>query len=297
VTDATIVHPRVEHMPPAAVALAVLLHALVGVSIWWLSPSQPTESQDDTIMVTLNTATMAAGQQDPAQTGQPASPPPSTEPGREPEQQQALAPAQPQQSPEPAQPSQSSEAVPQPEPVPTLPIYEFSIPPVPEPPPAPTSRDFPKPPTTAQPRPAQRTQPLPARPAPPTEQQRPPAEASASMPAPLPGADPADAMASQGRMRNDYLARVARQIAQQRVYPAGALSNHQRGRLVARVTVARSGQVVDVRISTSSGWPAIDAAEVETIRKAAPFPPLPNDMPGETVILMLPVNFNYAPGR
>lgn len=295
-TDATIVHPRVEHMPPAAVALAVLLHALVGVGIWWLSPLQPTESQDDTIMVTLDTATMAAGQQDPAQTGQSASPPPSTEPGREPEQQQALASAQPQQTPEPAEPSQSSQAVPQPEPVPTLPIYEFSIPPVPEPPPAPTSHDFPKPPAAAPPRPAQRTQPLPPRPAPPA-QQRPPADASASMPAPLPGADPADAMASQGRMRNDYLSRVARQVAQQRVYPAGALSNHQRGRLVARVTVARSGQVVDIRISTSSGWPAIDAAEVETIRKAAPFPPLPSDMPGETVILMLPVNFNYAPGR
>ncbi len=296
-TDATIVHPRVEHMPPSAVALAVLLHALVGIGIWWLSPLQPTESQDDTIMVTLDTATMAAGQQDPMQTGQSASPPPSSEPGRELEQQQALATAQPQQQPEPAQPSRSSQAVPQPEPVPTLPIYEFSIPPVPEPPPAPTSRDFPKPPTTAQPRPAQRAQPLPPRPAPPTEQQRPPAEASTSMPSPLPGADPADAMASQGRMRNDYLARVARQIAQQRVYPAGALANHQRGRLVARVIVARSGQVVDVRISTSSGWPAIDSAEVETIRKASPFPPLPNDMPGETVILVLPVNFNYAPGR
>jgi periplasmic protein TonB len=281
-------------MPPAAVAAAVLLHALVGFGIWWLSPLQPTESQDDTIMVTLDTASMAAGQQDPSQTGQSASPPPSTEPGREPDQQQALASAQPQQMPQPAEPSQSSQAAPQPEP--TLPIYEFSIPPVPEPPPAPTSRDFPKPAAAAPPRPAQRTQPLPPRPAPPA-QQRPPGEASASMPAPLPGTDPADAMASQGRMRNDYLARVARQIAQQRVYPAGALSNHQRGRLVARVTVARSGQVVDIRISTSSGWPAIDAAEVETIRKAAPFPPLPSDMPGEMVILMLPVNFNYAPGR
>ena len=295
-TDAIIVHPRVEHMPPTAVVLAVLLHTLLGVGIWWFSPLQPTESQDDTIMVTLDTATMAAGQQDPAQTGQSASPSPSTEPSREIEQQQALASAQPQQTPEPAEPSQSSQAVPQPEPVPTLPIYEFSIPPVPEPPPAPTSRDFPKPPAAAPPRPALRTQPLPPRPAP-LAQQRPPAEASASMPAPLPGADPADAMASQGRMRNDYLSRVARQIAQQRVYPAGALSNYQRGRLVARVTVARSGQVVDIRISTSSGWPAIDAAEVETIRKAAPFPPLPSDMPGETVILMLPVNFNYAPGR
>ncbi len=47
-TDATIVHPRVEHMPPAAVALAVLLHALVGIGIWWLSPLQPTKSHRTT---------------------------------------------------------------------------------------------------------------------------------------------------------------------------------------------------------------------------------------------------------
>ena len=97
-------------------------------------------------------------------------------------------------------------------------------------------------------------------------------------------------------MRNDYLARVARQIAQQRVYPAGALSNHQRGRLVARVTVARSGQVVDVRIGTSSGWPAIDQAELEAIRKAAPFPPVPSDMPGDPVILVLRMTYG-PPGR
>ena len=37
-----------------------------------------------------------------------------------------------------------------------------------------------------------------------------------------------------------------------------------------RVTVARDGRVLDVRVGTSSGWPAIDAAELETIRKAAP---------------------------
>ena len=42
-----------------------------------------------------------------------------------------------------------------------------------------------------------------------------------------------------------------------------------------RVTVARDGRLLDVRVGTSSGWPAIDAAELETIRKAAPFPPVP----------------------
>src|ERR1044072_7583042 len=102
-------------MAPPDVALAVLLHALVGVGIWWLSSQQPKESQDDTIMVTLDTATMAAGQQDPTQTGPPANPPPSTESGHQPEQQQAPASAQPQQTPEPAQTAQHSQGVAQPQ--------------------------------------------------------------------------------------------------------------------------------------------------------------------------------------
>ena len=91
-------------MPPAAVALAVLLHALVGVGIWWLAPLQPTESQEEPIMVMFDSAPSNVGLQDPARTGPPAesqaaSPAPSTEPNREPEQQQALAPAQPSSEP------------------------------------------------------------------------------------------------------------------------------------------------------------------------------------------------------
>jgi protein TonB len=101
----------------------------------------------------------------------------------------------------------------------------------------------------------------------------------------------------QGRQRNDYLSRVARQIAQYRVYPASASSSNQGGRVVMRVTVARDGRVLDVRVGTSSGWPAIDAAELETIRKAAPFPPLPSEMPGDPVVLVLPVTYNPPGGR
>jgi periplasmic protein TonB len=64
-----------------------------------------------------------------------------------------------------------------------------------------------------------------------------------------------------------------------------------------RVTVARDGQVLDVRVGTSSGWPALDAAELETIRKAAPFPPLPSEMPGDPVVLVLPVTYNPPGAR
>src|SRR5437660_1668488 len=83
-------------------------------------------------------------------------------------------------------------------------------------------------------RPPQRTQPLSPRPAPPAPQ-RPPADMPATMPSPMPGPDPGDVLIGQGRQRNDYLSRVARQIAQYRVYPASALTNNQGGRVVMRV--------------------------------------------------------------
>jgi periplasmic protein TonB len=298
VTDATIVHPRVEHMPPAAVALAVLLHAVVGACIWWLSPLRTVDPQEEPIMVMFDSSPSNVGLQDPARTGPPAesvaaSPAPSTAPNREPErQQQALAAAQPEAT---ATPSRPSQAMAQPEPVPTLPIYEFSIPPVPEPPPAPTSRDFPKPPAAAPPRPAQRTLPLPRRPAPPA-QQRPAAEAPAAIPAPLPGPNPADRFAGQGRQRNDYLSRVFRQLERYRVYPAAARDNNLGGRVVTRVTINRNGGLIDALIDTSSGVPVIDRAELEAIRKAAPFPPVPSDMPGDPVILVLRMTYG-PPGR
>jgi protein TonB len=277
VTEASIVHPRVEHMPLAAVALAVLLHALVGLGIWWLAPLQPIESQEEPIMVMFDSSPSNVGLQMPQRAGPPAesqaaSPPPSAEPVREPEPQQAMA------------------APPSAEPAPTLPIYEFSVPPVPEPPPPPTSRDFPRPAAVAPPRPAQRTQPLPPRPRPPA-QERPPADAPALMPAPLPGPNPADLTAGQGRQRNDYLSRVFRHLQPYRVYPPAARANNQHGRVVTRVTLGRDGGLIDARIDTSSGWPLLDQAELEAIRRGAPFPPVPANMPGDPVILILRMNY------
>ena len=300
--DISLAPPRLQHMPPAALALAILLHVLLGVAIWWIAPLRPPEPEEPPIMVMFDSTPSNVGLQTPDKAGPPAestaaSPQPSTEPQREERQQQALAPPVPSAAPEPPQPAPPSDAKPEPEQVPTLPIFEFSVPPVPEPLPAPSSRDFVKPPVSRPPpRPVQHTQPLSPRPAPPALQ-RPPADMPATMPSPMPGPDPGDVLIGQGRQRNDYLSRVARQIAQYRVYPTSALANNQGGRVVMRVTVARSGQVLDVGIRTSSGWPAIDAAEVETIRRAGSFPPLPSEMPGDPVVLVLPITYNPAGSR
>jgi protein TonB len=163
-------------------------------------------------------------------------------------------------------------------------VFEFSIPPVTEPPPAPTSRDFIKP-VRPPSRAVQRLPILPPRPSAPT---RPPAEQPAAMPSPVPGPDPGDVLAGRGRQRNDYLTRVFRHLEPYRD-PASVRGQH--GRVVTRVTVARDGRVLEVSIASSSGSPALDSAEMAAIRKGSPFPPLPAAMPGDPVILILPINY------
>src|SRR5215475_12621306 len=135
-SDASLAHPRVESMSVAAIGLAILLHAAVGAAIWWLSPLNPPDSQDEPIMVSFDSSPSNVGLQEPERVGPPAE----------------SAAASPSPASEPIQQEQ--------QPTPNLPAYEFSIPSVPEPPPAPTSRDFPKPPTAQPPRPVQRTPPM-----------------------------------------------------------------------------------------------------------------------------------------
>ena len=62
-------------------------------------------------------------------------------------------------------------------------------------------------------------------------------------------------------------------------------------------TRGRDGRLIDVRIDKSSGWPLIDAAELETIRKSAPFPAVPSDMPGDPLILILPIHYDLTFSR
>ena len=115
------------------------------------------------------------------------------------------------------------------------------------------------------------------------------------MPAPqMPTRNSADFLLGQTQTRDTYFNRLARHISQFRFYPRAAADNNQRGRVVARLTISRDGRLIDVKVDKSSGWPIIDAAEVEAIRKAAPFPPVPADMPGDPLTLILASNYDLT---
>ena len=66
-------------MPPAALALAILLHVLIGAAIWWLAPMQPAEPEDPPIMVMFDSTPSNVGLQAPEKAG-----PAAESPGREP---------------------------------------------------------------------------------------------------------------------------------------------------------------------------------------------------------------------
>jgi protein TonB len=263
VTEAVFARPHLQPEPLAAVALAMLLHIGTGAALWWVSPDKPADIENEPVMLLFDSSPSNAGLQQAERAG----PPPESVPATA-EQQQAL--AKPEARPEPQ---------------PSLPIFEFSIPPVTEPPPAPTSRDFIKP-VRPPSRAVQRMPVLPPRPSAPP---RPPVEQPAAMPSPVPGPESADVLAGRGRQRNDYLTRVFRHLEPYRFDPANARGQH--GRVVTRVTLARDGRVLDVSVAGSSGSPALDAAEVSAIRKGSPFPPLPAAMPGDPVILVLPITY------
>lgn len=197
--DVSLTYSRFEHMPPTALALATLLHGLVALALFWISPLRPIEQFEDAIEITMEapvpTPPQAAAEQPspppsppPAQSQpaaaaqQPSGPPmrlglpppaPSTDqrgtPGVEAPSRQATdtpTPDKTQQTSDkeekepPAQ--QQALAQPAPPPPPPPPTLEQALPPVDLPPPPVTERDVPRPAPAARPAP------------PPHQAQRPP---------------------------------------------------------------------------------------------------------------------------
>jgi len=100
-----------------------------------------------------------------------------------------------------------------------------------------------------------------------------------------------DQAMGDGGARNDYLSRVYRHIDPYRDYPAAARAARQHGRVVTRVTISRAGELLDIRLDRSSGWPLIDNAEMAAIRRAMPLPPVPAGMRGDPIVLVLPMTY------
>ncbi|BAV98052.1 energy transducer TonB [Lysobacter enzymogenes] len=185
---------------------------------------------------------------------------------------------------------------------------------------APTPQAPPAPPQEVPPGPAQREQHRAA----PQSRPRPPvppvAQAEAELPPPTPApspsapADPMEVAAtlappdlpaptaasfaapqSVSGHRDDAVAQwqnlLLGHLEKFRRYPRQAQRLNQQGVAYVRFAVDRSGAVSQIRIGRSSGYPALDAGTLETVRLAAPVPAPPAGIEGDPVDVMVPVAF------
>jgi periplasmic protein TonB len=132
----------------------------------------------------------------------------------------------------------------------------------------------------------QRQEPRPAAPTTSAPQAIP--EATAAKPAaPVQGPRRPDnkyAVQTWQRQVSDLIARNAR-------YPTAADRRGQTGEVQVSFGIDRQGRVIDSRVVRGSGNAALDEEALSVLRRAQPFPVPPQELPGERVGLVVPVQF------
>lgn len=95
-----------------------------------------------------------------------------------------------------------------------------------------------------------------------------------------------------GAGAGNYFGRVIARLENVKRYPDAERRRGREGTVLVRFVLAKSGGVLDCRIEKGSGTEALDAEVLRMVRTAAPFPPLPENLGRESLVLLVPVSFH-----
>ena len=93
------------------------------------------------------------------------------------------------------------------------------------------------------------------------------------------------------RRINAWQKAIFAHIGRFKTYPEEARKKHIKGDIVVAFVLDRKGGVSGVRVETGSGYPVLDQAALAVLSRAAPLPPPPREVGGETVELLLPMRY------
>jgi len=88
---------------------------------------------------------------------------------------------------------------------------------------------------------------------------------------------PVQAKPSLSDIMQRFAQTVRRKIESSKRYPLAARKSMTEGRVGIRMTVMEDGRLETVEIIESSGYAILDKAALESVRRSAPFPPLPRE--------------------
>ncbi len=116
-------------------------------------------------------------------------------------------------------------------------------------------------------------------------------EIAAATPPAMAPAPQRDTPGSSSGAAASYEQVLARWIDRFKIYPPVARRRREEGQVLVRVRIARSGRLLGESLARSTEYPMLDRAALDSVRRAAPFPPLPEDLAGETREFLVPFVF------
>ncbi|WP_342249172.1 energy transducer TonB [Sphingomonas sp. OTU376] len=85
--------------------------------------------------------------------------------------------------------------------------------------------------------------------------------------------------------------RILAKLERNKRYPSEAQRAGQQDTVFLRLAIDRRGRLVDAALRRSAGYSALDSETLALARRAGPYPVPPASMTGDTVVLVVPVEF------
>lgn len=93
-------------------------------------------------------------------------------------------------------------------------------------------------------------------------------------------------------LAEDYYAQLAAWLGRHKRYPRRARKNGQEGTVEVEFVIDGGGRLLDHRILSSSGIEVLDDEALALIERAAPMPPIPDEMDSGSLTVTAPITFS-----
>lgn len=90
---------------------------------------------------------------------------------------------------------------------------------------------------------------------------------------------------------NAYASKIRSKLNRLKKYPPAAASKKIGGVVSVNFTVNRQGAVISSRMVKSSGHAALDQEAMALLKRCSPFPPMPAELPQNSLNLTVPISF------
>jgi len=98
----------------------------------------------------------------------------------------------------------------------------------------------------------------------------------------IPGDDP---------VLSRYISRVRTKIERRKYYPASSRRMKEEGTVTVSFLLTSAGDLVTLSVASSSGFPDLDDAALDAVRKASPYPPFPATLGTARLALKVPITY------